>query len=62
MKHETAWVRITALLCVTLLAAIALLSGVNGAIFGFAMTAIGAIVGTTLKPITQYFKTEKPKE
>jgi len=40
----------------------AVLKGLDGATFGLALTAIGVIAGTTLKPVTQIFKSKKPPE
>jgi len=62
MTHANLYIRLTALLCITALEITAMLKGVDGAAFGLAVAAIGAIVGTTLKPITQIFKTTKPPE
>lgn len=62
MTHANLYIRLTALLCVTALEVVAMLKGINGATFGLAIAAVGAIAGTTVKPITQLFKTTKPPE
>lgn len=62
MSHANLYVRLTACICITALELTAILKGVNGATFGLAIAAIGAIAGTTLKPITQLFKSkDQPK-
>lgn len=58
MTHANLYIRLTACLCITALEIVAMAKGVNGATFGLAIAAIGGIVGTTLKPITQIFKSK----
>ena len=43
------WTPIVALICITILEAIALVKGVNGAIFGLAITALAGLGGYELK-------------
>ncbi len=62
MAHAMLWIRLTACVCITALEMTALLKGVNGVTFGLALAAIGAIAGTTLKPITQLFKAKNPPQ
>lgn len=57
-----AWIRITGCLCICILEVVALIKGVNGAAFGFAVAAIGAIVGSTSPAVAKLFKTKKPPQ
>jgi len=62
MAKASLWIRLTACVCITILELTALLKGVNGVAFGLAVAAIGTIAGTTLKPITQFFKAKDPPQ
>ena len=62
MTHANLYIRLTACICITALEITAMLKDIDGATFGLAIAAIGAIVGTTIKPITQIFKSTKPPE
>jgi len=58
MTHANLYVRLTAIICITALEVVAMLKGINGAMFGLAIAAVGAIAGTTVKPIAQIFKSK----
>ena len=49
-------IRLTACVCITAIETVAILKGIDGAAFGFAIAAIGAIAGSTLKPVTDLLK------
>lgn len=57
-----AWIRITGCICICILEAIAIIKGVNGATFGIAIAAIGAVVGSASPVIARLFKTKNHKE
>lgn len=62
MSHDKLIIRVTACLCIAALEMTAMLKGINGATFGIATAAIGAIAGTTITPLVNLFKTKNPPE
>jgi len=57
MTHVNLYVRLLAILCITILETTAMIKGINGATFGIATAGIGAIAGTTVTSIASVFKT-----